>query len=345
MRQHLAPVRSRIVDMGSRRPRVVIASRQGRAGLERHGLSDLEAVADLRFLSAESTIPTEEAIFGLRDAEIVAVTPLVSPDWNDRLLGALPNLRAISLHATGYDFIDIARLSEYDVKLTVLGEYSTRAVAEHTIGMLLALARRIHLANDRSRGLVAHEVSLRGFELAGRTLGVIGLGRIGSVVARLALAFDMEVVATDRHERTVDGVTMVDFDELLSRSHCVAITASMDHDAQPIIGRAELSRLPKGAVVVNTSRSGLVDTEAIAGALRSRHLRGYAVDDAIFDPLEHGDLLREGRVMQTGHSAWWADEALDRGSRHWVESLCALAEGRPVPVIDGRPRSAASNTA
>ena len=155
----------------------------------------------------------------------------------------------------------------------------------------------------------------------------------------------MNVIANDRHGRTLDGVTAVSFEDLLKHSQCVAVTASMDHDAPPIIGKPEIARLPEGAVIVNTSRAGLIDQDAIVGALRSRHLRGYAVDDAVFDPMAHGDLLREGRIMQTGHSAWWADEALARGSRHWVESLVSLAEGRMVPVVKARQPQAASATA
>ncbi len=316
------------------RPRVVVLSRQGRAGLAPHGLDRLERAADVTFLELDGPATIGQTRAVAADADVMAVTPLVSPAWTGALLDELTSLQLVALHATGYDFVDIALFDDHGVCLAPLPDYSTRSVAEHTVGLLLALSTRLHLANDRSRGRAPSSVSLRGFELAGRRLGVIGLGRIGSEVARLGTALGMDVISCDRSGRSLTGVTpVVDLGQLLDVADAVAVTASRDHDGPPLIGWDELARLRPGSVVVNTSRAGLVDHDAIAVALRSRRLRGYAVDDAVFDPVADADLIDEGRVIQTGHSAWWSDEALDRGTASWVQLLIELVEGRAVEVV------------
>ena len=333
MAQHLIPVVAEPMTFRAAPPAIAILSRQGRAGLADHGLDALEAATSVTFTTATGSVPGDVACRALAGAQIAAVTPLVSPVWTHDLLDHLPSLELLALHATGYDFIDLELLVGHGVRLSILPDYSTVSVAEHTMALLLAISRRVHLANDRSRNLVPQEVSLRGFELAGRTIGIIGLGRIGTAVARMAQAFGMHVVGNDEADRAVEGVERVTFGSLLDRADVVAVTASMDHDAKPLLGRDELARLRDGAVIVNTSRSGLVDNDAVAAALRSRRLRGYGVDDTVFDPDDHADLLAEGRVVQTGHCAWWADEALDRGSQRWMATLLAAVEGRPIPLV------------
>ncbi len=155
----------------------------------------------------------DDAILAFHGAQVVGVTPKVSPEWSPALLQQLTGLRAVALHATGYDMVDTEVLEAFDVDLAVLPDYSTVAVAEHTLALIFALACRVHLANDRSRGLVPADTSLRGFELAGRTLGVIGLGRIGHRVARLGRGIGMRVIGSDRHDRTSEDVERVALDE------------------------------------------------------------------------------------------------------------------------------------
>jgi phosphoglycerate dehydrogenase-like enzyme len=204
--------------------------------------------------------------------------------------------------------------------------------------MLLALATRLHLAHDRSRGISGRNVSLRGLELAGRTLGVVGVGRIGGRLAALARAIGLDVVGTDidppaRKRAEAVGVAMTDLNRLLEHSDAVALCASRTFSDPPIIGSPELARMRRGALLVNVARSGLVDTAAAVAAVRSGRLRGYAVDDVVVDCRRDGDLLDEGRVLQTGHSAWWRDEVLARGSRMWGERLVAAVRGEPLDVV------------
>jgi phosphoglycerate dehydrogenase-like enzyme len=310
------------------RPRVVVVSVQGRAGLAGAGVEDLERVADVTYVRRSGRMSPGDAVGTFREADVVAVTPKVMPVFDDALLSCLPRLRAVALHATGFEGFDVALLARRGVALRTLATYATESVAAHALGLVLAMSTRLHLAADRSRGLVAPSTSLRGFELAGRTLGVVGLGRIGTRLAGMVPALGMRVVAADVVPRTVPGVTMTTLPRLLARADVVALACPLVAGAPPVLDAAAVAAMRPGAVLVNVGRPELVDGPAVVAALRSGALRGYAVDDVVAGPAE-ADLVAEGRLLQTGHSAWWTDEALARGSRQWVDSVLRLVNGWP----------------
>jgi phosphoglycerate dehydrogenase-like enzyme len=317
------------------RPNVVVASIEGRGSLPSVRLRELDAVAHVTYLVRTEAITPDEAVSLWRVADIVAVTPEVSPRISPDLVASLPRLRGIALHATGYDFVDVDALRDHGIVLSTLPEYSTRSVAEQTLGLMLSISSRLHLANDRSRGLVPPRTSLRGFELRGRTLGIVGCGRIGGTVAGLAQAIGMTTLAHDIDPKPVPGVTYVPRDELLARSDVLTLHCPLGYEAPPMFGEAELRALRRGAVLINSSRAELVDVAAVVEAVRDGHLRGYAVDDTVFSGAEVADLLAEGRILQTGHSAWWTDEVLDRGSWMWADAILAMIAGRPIDVVAG----------
>lgn len=316
------------------RPALTVVSVQGAAGLPPDGLAALEDVADVCVVERgdQPALTHGEAVEVLADADVVALTPKVTPVIDDALLGALPRLSGIALHATGTDLYDLDVLAAHGVALATLPEYSTVSVAEHAVAMLLSLSRRVHLANDRSRGAAPASVSLRGFELSGRTLGVVGLGRIGTHVAGLARAFGMSVIAHDPAPRAVGDVPLVGLGELLAASDAVVLTCSRRLEDPPLLGAGELASMRAGSVLVVVSRAAAVDSSAVCDAVRSGHLRGYAVDDVVVDPARDGDLVDQGRVVQTGHSAWWSDEVLERGAHQWVGSMHGLLTGGDVTL-------------
>lgn len=261
------------------------------------------------------------------------------PRLDAALLDQLPHLRGVVLHATGHDLVDVALLTSRGIGLSVLPDYATDAVAEHGLALLLGLATRLHLAHDRSRGLVPPETSLRGMELRGRVLGVLGVGRIGLRTAQLGQALGMHVLGCDvdpaaARRAAGHGVGVVDLPQLLRLSDAVAVCADSSHRQAPVLGAAELALLRPGALLVNAARPALVDTGAVVRAVRSGRLRGYAVDDVVLDSAVDGDLLAEGRVLQTGHSTWWRDESLERGARTFAGHLLAAVQGRPRDLVE-----------
>ncbi len=317
---------------------VAVLSRQGVRTLAWDDVVRLERIADVRYHQLHDAPDHDAAVELLAGADILASTNACLPPPGPALLDALPDLRAIVLYATGFDHIDVDLLTERGVGLTVLPDYATNAVAEHAIAMLCSMATRLHLAHDRSRGVAPPQASLRGIELAGRTMGVFGVGRIGTRVAQLGAALGMRVLGHDTSLAAVGaarhtGVTMARRDRVLAEADALLVCASHRFGAPPAVGAAELDALARDAFVINVARADLVDTAAAIAAVRAGRLRGYAVDDVVLDPAVDGDVLTEGRVLQTGHSAWWRDEVLDRGRRMWAHHLVAAIEDAPIDAV------------
>ncbi len=319
--------------------RVVVISRAGRASVPDSALDGLQ----VRFVQRQDAPDPGTAVVLLRDADVLACTNICLPVLDEALLQRLPRLRHVVLYATGYEHIDLAVLDGHGVTLSVLPAYATPAVAEHALAMLLSLAARVHLAHDRSRGAVHADTSLRGVELGGRTLGILGTGRIGTRLARLATGIGMHVLGHDVDPMAVaragrEGIEMVGKDALLERSDAVALCASTQRGAGPVLDVAAVMALRAGVLVVNIGRPALVDTAAMMVALRAGWVRGYGVDEVVLaegSPTADLDLLRQGRVLQTGHSAWWRDEVLERGAAMFGASIAAAAQGCPVDVVAG----------
>ena len=319
------------------RPRLVVLSRRGHASLPDDLWRRLEAASEVTVVRRDDAPDHATAVSLLREADLVGSTNACLPRLDADLLDALPRLRGLVLLATGHDHLDVPELGRRGIGLSVLPQYATLAVAEHALAMVLALATRLHLANDRSRGDTG-DVSLRGIELGGRTAGVVGVGRIGGRFTQLARGIGMRVIGHDIDPAAVQraaagGAEMTDLDELLGRADVVVLAASHVLGRPAILGPRELDRLRPGALLVNVGRAALVDGPAAAAALRTRRLRGYAVDDVVADPVRDADLLHEGRLLQTGHSAWWRDEVLERGARMWGEHLLAAVEGCPLDAV------------
>lgn len=317
---------------------VVVLSRAGVGSLPAGHLSMIEEHADVDFVVRQEAPGPEDAATLLRSATVLATTNITLPQLDDALLRRTPRLHSIVLYATGYEHVDLTVLERHGVALSVLPAYATPAVAEHALGMLLSLATRSHLANDKSRGLVPGSTSLRGVELGGRTLGVIGVGRIGLHLARIATGLGMSVIGSDpdptaRAEAEEVGIAMTTTDDLLERAEAIAVCASTDPRHPTILDEERVRRIRAGAFLVNVGRPVLVDTDAVVAAVRRQALRGYAVDDVVLDRELHSDLLAEGRVVQTSHSAWWRDEVLQRGAEHFGRAILAVLEGRPVDVV------------
>jgi phosphoglycerate dehydrogenase-like enzyme len=328
------------------RRRLVVLSRRGPGSLPDDARRRLEAVCDLTVVARDDAPGHATAVALLAGADLLGATNVCLPRLDAGLLDALPRLRGVVLLATGYDHLDVSDLRRRGIGLSVLPAYATTAVAEHALAMTLSLATRLHLASERSRGAVDAGTSLRGVELAGRTAGVVGVGRIGGRFAGLAQAIGMRVIGTDPDpvaaaRAAASGVEPTELRNLLRLSDVVVLAASHELGRPAVLGRRELDLLHPGAFVVNVGRPALVDTQAALTALRARRLRGYAVDDVVADPVRDADVLREGRLLQTGHSAWWRDEVLDRGARMWGEHLLAAVEGRPLDPVTWPGQNAA----
>lgn len=259
-------------------------------------------------------------------------------DVPDELIDAAPNCRIISRLGIGLDCINVRHATARGIPVTNVPDYCLIEVAEHTMALLLSLARKIHLFHANAR---AGRYDLKaGFPLrrvAGQTLGIVGMGNTGREVAKRALAIGLRVLATSRSRRNpMPGVAWADLDELLAQSDFVSLHVPLTNETRHMIGAAQLAKVKPTAFLINTARGGLVDHCALADALAKNALAGAALD--VQDP-EPPDLLQspwnDPRVIVTPHAAFYSSESVDdlrRRASHQVG--LRLSGGRPENVVN-----------
>lgn len=219
------------------------------------------------------------------------------------LFAACPRLRVLARVGVGLDTIDIDAATEAGVAVTTTPGVNTNTVAEHTLALMLACVRRI-VENDASvkRGAWDRGGRLTGTDLAGSTVGVIGLGAIGQAVARRLASFEAEVLGYDVAGVRPDGIVHVGLDELLRRSDVVTLHVPLAPETRNLIGARDLALIRPGAILVNTSRGGIVDEDALLEALDG-HLGGAGLDVFVREPPVDSPLLRLPHVVVTPHVA------------------------------------------
>jgi phosphoglycerate dehydrogenase-like enzyme len=249
----------------------------------------------------------------------------------DGVLAAATCLKAISRNGTGVDSIDLAACARRGIAVFRAEGANARGVAELTLALILSLLRAVPFGDARLKA--GGWERRQGTELEGKSLGVIGTGRIGKLVTRFALALDMTVLGFDAFPDAGfspgPGFRYTDLDGLLESSHVVTLHCPHSPGEKPIIGRDALGRMRKGAVLVNTARAGLVDAAAVLAALNEGRLAGYAVDAYDREPPEASPLLSHERVIATPHVGAFTTESVAAATRAAVDNLlAALAKAR-----------------
>ncbi|MDP8921969.1 MAG: hydroxyacid dehydrogenase [Chloroflexota bacterium] len=291
-----------------------------------------------------------------RDAAIVAV--FINSRVRAEVIAELPTLRMVAARSTGFDHIDLDSSRARGITVANVPVYGENTVAEHTFALILALSRNIHRAYVRTAVGNYSLGGLRGFDLKGKRLGVIGAGSIGLHVVRMARGFDMDVVVADiRQTRIlaeVLGFRYVDLDELLTTADVISLHLPYSPAVHHLINRERLAKVKRGALLINTARGALVDTEALLWALDERILGGAGLD--VFegeDVMEREEALlaqagaeeqlraamrvhllqRRENVVLTPHIAFNNHEAVRRILDTTIENIQGFLRGRPQNVV------------
>ncbi|MEO8409355.1 MAG: D-glycerate dehydrogenase [Propionivibrio sp.] len=256
---------------------------------------------------------------------------------NSELLAHAPKLRVIAQAATGYENADLDACSQRKIPFSNTPGVLVEATADLTFGILLSAARRIHEGWDwvRSGNWAKGEMPF-GVDLFGKTLGIVGMGRIGAAVARRAQASGMQVVYHNRSRREDDdalNVRYLPFDELLASADFVTVMLPFAPERRGMFGAAQFARMKQGAYFVNSARGGLVDTDALGDALRSGQLGYAALDVTDPEPLPAGHpLLQLPNVLVTPHIGSATAETRDAMARLAAENLLAGLARKPLPT-------------
>lgn len=272
----------------------------------------------------------------LKDADAILIRTQPLPG---DFIAAAPKLKIVSRHGVGFDAVDVAALNARKIPLAVVGDVNSRAVAEHTVMLMLAAARRTVIFDQRTRsGDWNYRNSLDCDELDGRSLLIVGFGRIGRRLAEIAKALGMDVLAHDRFQADetilARGVKPVaDLSEGLSQADVVSLHVPKVGD-QPLIGPAELALMKPSAILINTARGGLVDEDALAEALGARRLAGAGLD-VFRDEPPHSDnpLFKCERAILSPHNAGLTEACARRMAISAATNIMNFFDGRLDPSL------------
>ena len=291
--------------------------------------SALEALGDVTRYdgTAPDQVPARAG-----DADVLLVNKVKLPE---SVLSRLPKLKYVGVLATGYDNVDTAAAARRNIAVTNVPGYSSDSVAQLTFALLLELC---HHAGEHSRRVLEEKAWSRQpyycfwdfplSELAGRTMGVVGLGRIGVRVAEIARAFGMNVIAYTRTPKEIAGVKCVDFDTLLAESDVISLNCPLTERTRGLINADALARMKKTAYLINTSRGGVIVEDDLRQALDAGVIAGAAVDVLSSEPpTEDNPLLHAKNIIVTPHIAWATKEARTRLLSIVTDNLSAYLRG------------------
>lgn len=283
--------------------------------------------------------PAAETINRIGHAEAIYTNKTVI---TKEVIEACPNLKFIGVLATGYNTIDIETAARHGITVSNVPLYSTETVAQFTIALMLELSFRIggHSASVHA-GEWTNSIDFSYhiwpiFELPAKTVGLVGYGRIGQAVAKIAHTFGMRVLVYSRSRKnSAVEVTYVSLDELLSESDFVSLHVPQTTETNGLMNADQFRKMKKGSYFINTARGGLVVEEDLADALNQDHLAGAAVDVVSSEPIQ-GDnpLLDAKNCIITPHIAWAAKEARSRLMSVSVENLAAFISGQAINVVN-----------
>lgn len=282
-----------------------------------------------------------ETIERIGDAEAVLTnkTLLSRP-----IISAAPNLKYIGVLATGYNVVDIAAATEHGVTVTNIPSYGTEATAQHVFALLLEASNRVgeynalvHAGKWETAKDFTFQLDRALIELSGKTLGIFGFGRIGKTVGRIARAFGMNVLATNRSESD-EGRAIAEYvpiDELLSKSDFISLNAALTPDLVGFINKERIAKMKDGVILVNASRGPMLNEQDVADALNSGKIRFAAIDVTSVEPiLPDNPLLHAKNCIITPHVAWTPLDTRRRLIEIAADNLAKFIAGNPVNAVN-----------
>jgi lactate dehydrogenase-like 2-hydroxyacid dehydrogenase len=265
-----------------------------------------------------------------RDADIVAVDPDnlggfdEAPQVMEKILSQSKQIKGVALDTTAYSYVDLKYCQNKAITVTHVPQYSTESVAEQTIAFFLGISKKI-IESDRL--IQTNQFTMmQGSDLKGKTLGVIGLGNIGTRVARLGKAFGMQIVAWNRTPKEEDGITMLSLESVLRESDFLSINLAHLEETKQFLGKKQLKLLKKDVIIVNTADGELVDEKAMAEALKKGTVGYYVVE---VEDVTKGPLYGIPNAFLFKSFGWYTKEALELNKKMWLDSIEGIIKGNP----------------
>lgn len=297
----------------------------------------IKAIGDVEIFDQTTQ---DELASRVEDAQIVISNKIL---WDEKNMELAPKMKLIALLSTGYNLVDLAAANERGITVCYAPAYSTPDVAQHAVALMLETTNHITQYSQSVR--LGNWITSKEFtyqldplvELKGKTLGIIGMGSIGSDVAKIAEAFGMEVLFANPHPKPQfenDHCKQVQLDALLSESDIVSLHCPATKEDEGMVNESFINKMKDGARLINTARGMLINSEDVAKALESGKLSFYAADVAEEEPMPFDDPLRTAKnSIITPHIAWATKEARQRLVDIVAENVSSFLEGKPINVV------------
>jgi lactate dehydrogenase-like 2-hydroxyacid dehydrogenase len=294
----------------------------------------LKKLGNIVFSPSDKEIEIDKCISMAKDSDVLGFDPdnfggfEKAQDRLTKVMDSCPKLKGVALCSTSYGWIDLGYCKKRQIPVCNVPGYSRESVAEHTIALLLCMAKRI-IITDRKTQKGAYEKEM-GFELAGKTLGIIGLGNIGSRTAELAQGIGMNVIAYNRSPKNIPGVKMVSLDELLKESDAIALHITHTDANQKFFGKDALVKVKSGVIIVNTADEGAIDEAAMAEALKSGRVDMYTSEGTLF---ENTPMAGMERAIGLNGFGYYTREAIANLFEIFISDIEGLVKGKPQNIV------------
>lgn len=321
---------------GLTRQKVVVPDDINRAFRSAPNIEQLERIALVETFATRAS-DDAELIDRIRDANIILSFRPAFTKFPKPVLDGAASLRMVAISGTGVEDVDVAEATARGIAVTNVVGPSNRAVAEHCLALLFAVARSIP-AQDRAirRGEWA---AAQGIELGGKVLGIVGVSGISSELAPLARALGMKVISWSRNNdparAAAIGAQAVAFDDLLASADVISLHVRLNDTTRGMIGADQFARMKRGAILINTARGGVVDESALIHALAERKIAGAGLDVFAQEPLPSGHaFVTMDNVVMTPVSAWNTVDASVRMINQSIENVVQFLSGTPINVVN-----------
>ena len=304
--------------------------------LSAENISYLKSFGDLEMFV--DTASERAAIERMAGADIVLADMYDCP-LNAEVLGKADKTKLVCVNSTGFDLVSLETAAAKGISVANTPGFSTEAVAEHTFALLLAVNRHIV---DSSIAMIAQPFQINpgnqqhnqylGMTLAGKTIGIVGLGAIGQHVAGIAHGFGMQVAAYNRSKKDMVGVKMLSLDELYAQSDIISLNMPLNDQSQNLIDVSSIEKMKDGVIIINTARGGCLVTADLAKALHSRKVGGAGLDILDNETFDN-PILQAPNCVITPHSAWFTQQALGKIGNIMIENVKAFIMGKEQNIV------------
>lgn len=307
--------------------------------VSKNGDVSLEDITSLCDTTVYGFVPNDEVARAIGDADCVICNKCLI---TREVFKSCPNLKYVGLFATGYNNIDLKAASDFGAVVANVPAYSTDAVAQHTFALILDYYNKIseYKASTANGDWINYKFFsyfyIPIFELSGKTIGIIGFGDIGQKVAQIAKAFSMNVLAYTRTPERIAGKAQpASLDEIMEKSDIITLHCPLNEDTKEIINKQTLSLCKPGALLINTSRGGVINENDLAHALKNGQIAHASIDVLTHEPMrEDCPLIGLNNITITPHIAWAPIETRRRLVKKVSENLKAFLDGRPINKVN-----------